>query len=56
MTQNSHTSIYEDPQFNVALFAREPGDPPPNGGDPEPPDEGDPPPNGGSGDPPPNGG
>jgi hypothetical protein len=55
MTQNSHPGIYEDPQFNISLFAREPGDPPPNGGD-EPTDEGDPPPNGGEGDPPPNGG
>lgn len=40
MTQNSH--IYEDPQFDRALFARAPGDPPPNGDPPE----GDPPPNG----------
>ncbi|MEO8433305.1 MAG: hypothetical protein ABI596_00290 [Pyrinomonadaceae bacterium] len=60
MTQNSHTMRYEDPQFIVPLFAKQPGDPPPNGGlvppaDDEP-EEGDPPPNGGTGDPPPNGG
>lgn len=63
MTQNSHTMNYEDPQFIVPLFAKQPGDPPPNGGLAEPdgdelaePTEGDPPPNGGTGDPPPNGG
>jgi hypothetical protein len=65
MTQNSHTGLYEE-HFNVGLYAREPGDPPPNGGEIPPDDdepieddsltEGDPPPNGGTGDPPPNGG
>ena len=65
MTENSHTSIHADHPFLVGLFARQPGDPPPNGGeappddetlDGEPTTEGDPPPNGGAGDPPPNGG
>lgn len=53
MTQESQGNIYEDPQFKVALFAKAPGDPPPNGDPPE----GDPPPNGDppEGDPPPNG-
>ena len=57
MTQDSHNSTYEDPQFNIALFAQDPmppgeGDPPPDGGG-----EGDPPPDGGGeGTPPPNGG
>jgi len=42
----SHTSLFEDPLFNIGLFAETPvdpaeGDPPPDG---EPPVEGDPPP------------
>ncbi|MEA2203382.1 MAG: hypothetical protein QOE77_158 [Blastocatellia bacterium] len=56
----SHISLFEDPLFNVGLFAETPvdpdaeGDPPPNL---EPPVEGDPPPNLNpplEGDPPPN--
>jgi len=52
----SHISLFEDPLFNVGLFAETPveGDPPPNL---EPPVDGDPPPNlepPVDGDPPPN--
>jgi len=43
----SHISLFEDPLFNIGLFAETPADPPAEGDPPpdsEPPVQGDPPP------------